>query len=151
MPGVPGIIDRVDVMPNGGKGLTAEIVSQKLKEFDGNLAAVGRACGVSRQAVWNFIQRRPKLLAVATDTREATKDDVESALTTQAKAGEAWAVQFYLRTQARDRGYVDKSEHEHRMLGSVDVRVSYEDGFHTSPASQDSPAKADGAPTANPP
>ena len=93
-------------------GLTAESVETKLREFNGNLAAVGRAFGVTRQSVWRFIQSRPKLKAAADDVREGMKDNAESSLHRAVLAGEAWAVCFYLKTQAKDRGYVEKQEIE---------------------------------------
>jgi hypothetical protein len=88
--------------------------------LSGNMAAVARHFGVTRQAVWDFVHRRAKLQQVATDLREGMKDNVESALYNAALAGEAWAVCFFLKTQARDRGY---SEHldEAEFLQKLDV------------------------------
>jgi hypothetical protein len=91
-------------------GLTAEAVEAKLLELHGNLAAVGRHFGVKRQSVWGFVNSRPSLRAVATSIREAMKDNAESALYTAVLKGEAWAVCFYLKTQAKDRGYVERAE-----------------------------------------
>jgi hypothetical protein len=39
-------------------------------------------------------------------------DNVESALYTAALAGEAWAVCFFLKTQGKARGYVERSRDE---------------------------------------
>lgn len=92
-------------MKNGG--LTANLVESRLREHRGNMAAVARSFGVSRQAVWDFVNRREKLKAVAVDVRESMKDDAESSLQTAVLEGEAWAVCFYLKTQAKDRGYTE--------------------------------------------
>jgi hypothetical protein len=101
--------------------LKSDEVERKLKEVNGNFAAVGRALGVSRVAVWKFVRSRPALQAVATDLRETMKDNAESVLYAAVLAGEPWAIQFYLRTQAKDRGYVERTEHDHR--GEVRQRV----------------------------
>jgi hypothetical protein len=47
------------------------------------------------------------------------KDDAESALYKAALAGEAWAVCFFLKTQAKDRGYVERVQH--RVGGDSDA------------------------------
>jgi hypothetical protein len=88
-------------------GLTTATVEARLRELSGNMAAVARSFGVTRQAVWKFVQARPTLQAVADDVRESMKDHAESALQAAVMRGESWAVCFYLKTQAKDRGYVE--------------------------------------------
>jgi hypothetical protein len=92
------------------KKLDAARVEEKLHEFHGNFAAVARAFGVVRQTVQSFVSRRPALQAVAQDCREAMKDNAESALYKAVLEGQAWAVCFYLKTQAKDRGYIERQE-----------------------------------------
>jgi hypothetical protein len=91
-------------------GLNAKEVEGKLIELSGNMAAVARHFGVTRQAVWDFVHRRAELQQVAMDIREGMKDHAESALYNAALAGEAWAVCFFLKTQARDRGYTERPD-----------------------------------------
>lgn len=91
-------------------GLTAEAVEAKLRELNGNMAAVGRFFGVTRQSVWEFVQNRAKLRKVSSDLREGMKDNAESALYASVLRGEAWAVCFFLKCQAKDRGYVERTE-----------------------------------------
>ena len=92
------------------KKLTIAGVETQLRKWDGNLAAVGRAFGVTRTAVSNYITAHPELAPVRDEARESVKDDVESELYKQAKSGEGWAVCFFLKTQAKDRGYVERTE-----------------------------------------
>jgi hypothetical protein len=94
-------------------GLTAKEVEAKLQELCGNMAAVARYFGVTRQAVWDFVHRRARLQQVAADIREGMKDHAESSLYAAVLRGEAWAVCFFLKTQARDRGYTERQEHHH--------------------------------------
>ncbi len=101
--------------------LTIKGVAGKIREARGNLAAVGRAFAVTRQAVYQFVRDKPDLMAVCMECRETVKDDVESSLYDAALAGDPWAVQFYLKTQARDRGYTDTHSHEHSGPGGTPI------------------------------
>jgi hypothetical protein len=92
------------------KHLSAERVTEKLRELHGNMSAVARSFGVTRQAVQHFIRCRPSLQAILHECRETMKDNAESVLYRAVLAGEPWAVCFYLKTQAKDRGYVERQE-----------------------------------------
>ncbi len=85
-------------------------VEEKIRELGGNLAAVGRAFGVCRSAVHQFVAKHPGLKEACHDEREGMKDEAESSLHKAMKAGEGWAVCFYLKCQAKDRGYVERVE-----------------------------------------
>ncbi len=85
-------------------------VAEQVRNLKGNVAAVGRAFGVTRQAVAAYIERHSDLKAALRDAREEMKDNAESALYKAVLGGEAWAVCFYLKTQAKDRGYIEKVE-----------------------------------------
>jgi hypothetical protein len=91
-------------------GLTPEAVEQQLRKLRGNLAALGRHFGCTRNAVWKFVNRREALRQVAEDEREGLKDDAESALYRAVLKGEPWALKFFLSTQAKDRGYTTRTE-----------------------------------------
>lgn len=87
--------------------LKPDPVKAALLDLSGNTAAVARQFGVSRQAVQKFIEKHG-LREIAIEAKETMKDHVESALYRAALAGEAWAVCFFLKTQAKDRGYVER-------------------------------------------
>lgn len=93
--------------------LDPELVAAALTELSGNVAATAKRFAVSRTAVQNMIRKRPALRQVVGDAREGMKDHAESALYRAVLAGEAWAVCFFLKTQAKDRGYVEKQQLEH--------------------------------------
>lgn len=106
--------------------LSEEGVEAKLRELHGNMAAVARHFGVTRAAVWKYVQERPALVEVTKDCRETMKDHAESALYRSVMNSEPWAVKWYLGTQAKDRGYVERQEHEHSggvALGVVEEIV----------------------------
>jgi hypothetical protein len=88
-------------------------VAEKLVEHHGNMAAVGRALGCKRSSVRAFIVKHPDLLAICEDMHESMKDNAVTSLHRAVLAGESWAVCFFLKTQAKDRGYIEKQEFEH--------------------------------------
>lgn len=90
--------------------LTPKAVAEQIARLRGNVAAVARAFGVTRQAAAEYIAKRPDLAGLLRDAREEMKDHGESALYAAVLSGEAWAVCFFLKTQAKDRGYVERQE-----------------------------------------
>jgi hypothetical protein len=90
--------------------LTPELVAARLVIDRGNLAAVARHFGVSRAAVFELVGASPALKQVLKDAREAMLDGAEAALYTAVLAGKSWAVCFFLKTQGKARGYVEKQE-----------------------------------------
>jgi hypothetical protein len=115
----------LETQPVGGTGVLARgphagglVV---VDELSGNMAAVARALGVHRATVMRFVDKRPKLLEAALDLRETMKDNAESSLYNAVLAGEPWAVRFFLTTQAKDRGYVERQEMD--LRGEVRQRV----------------------------
>jgi hypothetical protein len=101
--------------------LKADLVAAKMLELSGNLAAVARFFGVTRQAVQHYVKARPKLMKVMDDCRESMKDAAESSLYKAVLDGEAWAVCFFLKTQAKDRGYTERQELTARQPFGVQV------------------------------
>lgn len=90
--------------------LTEKAVADQIGKLKGNVAAVARAFGVTRQSVSEYINRRPALAALLADAREEMVDNAESALGRAVVSGEAWAVCFTLKTQGKGRGYVERQE-----------------------------------------
>lgn len=106
-------------------GLTAEKVIDAIRECKGNVSAVTKYLGCnSRQTVYNYINKHPSVKASLEDVRDTTTDKVEDKLIEKALDGEAWAVCFYLKCKAKDRGYVERSEFTGKDGGPVEQAVS---------------------------
>lgn len=90
--------------------LSAELVAATLAELHGNIAATAKRFNVARSTMSEFIAKRATLQKVIQDAKEGMTDNAESSLYRAVLAGEAWAVCFYLKTQAKSRGYVERSE-----------------------------------------
>lgn len=90
--------------------LTCERVASQIEALHGNVSAVARDLGVSRPTLYAFIQRHPTLQSALREAREAMLDNAESALYRAVLAGKAWAVCFFLKTQGKGRGYIERAE-----------------------------------------
>lgn len=88
------------------KHLDVERVAEEIRNHRGNMAAVARAFGVRRQAVWKFITQNPYLKEICDESKETMLDVAEDKLREAVEAGEGWAVCFYLKTQGKARGYI---------------------------------------------
>jgi hypothetical protein len=105
--------------------LTEENVEAALWKCDGILNDVGKAFGVTRQAVSKFLKDRPALYAIAAEAREAMKDDAEKSLHKAVRKGDIKATTFYLETQGKDRGYTKRTEMD--ITAAVTIEVSDDD------------------------
>ena len=90
--------------------LTAESVTAAIRDMNGNVSAVAKRLGVCRQTVYTYIDRHPSVKDVLAESRETMLDNAESSLYRAVLAGEAWAVCFFLKTQGKRRGYVERQE-----------------------------------------
>lgn len=94
----------------GKERYSVERVIQALKDAKGMKGPAARALGCSWTAVDGYAKRHPSVQKVITEEREGTTDVAELALRAAILRGEAWAVCFYLKTQGKNRGYVERSE-----------------------------------------
>jgi hypothetical protein len=91
--------------------LTIDGVAEALRRLNGNQAAVGRAFGVTRSSVNEFIKNHPELKSVEQECKQSFIDNVESAIYSQALKGNVTAQIFILKTIGKDRGYVERNEY----------------------------------------
>jgi len=92
------------------KRLSIDLLLPLIAEEDGNLAAIGRRCDVTRQAVSEYVHRYPVLEAAVQDARESINDEAEAALRKAIREGNITAIIFHLKTQGRGRGYVERQD-----------------------------------------
>lgn len=101
--------------------VTIQQIEEQLIALDGNTAAVGRSLRISRQAINQRIQKSPRLLKLIDELRETNLDEAENQLMNAIRRGEGWAVCFYLKTQGKKRGYVERSELTGADGGAIQV------------------------------
>lgn len=105
--------------------LKVKEVRESLEKWKGNMAAVGRAFGVTRQAVWLFCDKHEGLKEYQRELREEFVDNVESGLYKNAISGNVAAQIFILKTLGKDRGYVERQEVAGAGGGPVEVIVKH--------------------------
>ena len=102
--------------------LTAEAVINKIKEMHGNVSSVARAFKMSRQTLYKYINDHPTVQAALDESRETMIDNVESKLYSKALAGDTASMIFFLKTQGKQRGYVERNEITGKDGNSIVVR-----------------------------
>jgi hypothetical protein len=111
--------------------LDAKQVAAKLTEAMGNIAAVARAFGVSRQAVAAFISRRPSLQAILQEARETMIDHAESAVFAAVLNGDLSAAKYVLSTVGKGRGWCDLASDVEQLRVQLETLVRQHDNGNT--------------------
>jgi hypothetical protein len=97
--------------------LSLRKVRAEIDKQHGNVTMVAKTFRVTRQTVYTFLKENPELKQALDDEREKMIDNVESALYEQALSGNTTAMIFFLKTQGKGRGYIERQE-------TVDVDLS---------------------------
>jgi hypothetical protein len=89
-----------------------EVVAKKIREARGNVTAAARALNVTRSSVYNWIRSSEMLQQVVQDERESFLDVAETKLQDHILRDDITSLIFFLKTQGRNRGYVERRENE---------------------------------------
>lgn len=103
--------------------LDDERIAEALRKTHGLVARAARMLRCSRMTVYAHINASPALQEIRDEERELVTDDAEAGLFSRIKKRDPWAICFYLKTQGKDRGYVERTQQE--QVGDVTVRVEY--------------------------
>lgn len=98
-------------MPNSPyKKPSNEEIIELIRKNAGLMTPTAKAIGVSRSTLWKWIKDDEQLQEAVMDAKEAMIDFAESQLFQSLKEGNVAAIFFYLKTQAKSRGYIERSE-----------------------------------------
>ncbi len=116
-------------------------IMEALQASRGMIATAARLLGCSRQTIYDAIARHPEINAVVAGERELMLDTAEQRLQEAVDAGESWAVRFFLITQGKSRGYIER----HRA-DEEDEKITVIIARERAPTLDDlaSPAKLEG-------
>ena len=104
--------------------VTVAQCAEALKNSKGFVSQAARNLGISRQQLHKIINKHPTVKEAVTDAREEMKDFAEGKLY-QGIANDTTALLiFYLKTQAKDRGYVERQEHTGADAGPIEIQDS---------------------------
>ena len=87
------------------KTLEAQIIA-----LSGNVSAIARVFGVHRHTIQARIEKSKDLKQMLTNARETMLDNAESQLYSKVLAGDTVSLIFFLKTQGKARGYVERQE-----------------------------------------
>lgn len=90
--------------------ITVADVMPLVEPTKGNVAQIARQLGVNRSTVWLRCQESPTLMAALESARESMLDNAESVLYKKVLEGSTVELLFFLKTQGRNRGYVERQE-----------------------------------------
>lgn len=96
-------------------------LKEALEKFHGGVYLAAEYLGIWPSALYARIKKSPELRQVLDLFDGRRTDAAELKLEQAIYDGEAWAIQFQLRTKGRDRGYVERREVDNR--GSVSIEV----------------------------
>ena len=88
----------------------AEQVIEALRQNRGLVTAAARQLGCEPLTVRNYIARYPTVAAALVEAREAMLDVAEASLFKEISQGDMSAIRYYLSTQGKARGYVERKE-----------------------------------------
>lgn len=83
---------------------------EAVRDSKGWIYEIQNKLGVSRKTVHNYMKRWPEGKEILEDIREARHDKVEGVLQELIAQGNVTAVIFYLKTQCKSRGFVERQE-----------------------------------------
>jgi hypothetical protein len=104
-------------------GHTAEEFVEAIKEAKGFVSVAARRLGCSRSTMYRAIERYSSVAEAVKDARESMTDLAEGKLLEQIKEGNTTAIIFYLKTQGRERGYIEYRKHDIEHTGSKEKPI----------------------------
>jgi hypothetical protein len=106
---------------------TPREIIDALEVSRGLIAPAARNLGCARDTIRKYLAEYPEVAKAKADMREAVTDSAESSLYRAIEDREAWAVCFYLKTQAKDRGYVERAELSGANGAPVKIKLVYDE------------------------
>jgi len=114
---------------NGNNGIskkreeTAARIIKALKETNGLLTMAATKAGIGYRTVCRYVAEFPSVEQAAQDAKEAMLDLAESKLYSKIRDGDNTAIIFYLKTQGKNRGYIERHEVGGEGGGAIKVEV----------------------------
>ena len=106
-------------------GYTAEQVIAALTKAEGYVSQAASILGCSPRTVYNYRDRYVSVAEAWEAIREKRHDFVENALHKQIRDGNVTATIFYLKTQAKHRGYVERQELTGANGGDLMIQLNW--------------------------
>ena len=122
--------ERAEIGSNAGKtykeqrrDYEEEEVALQLFEAKGFISVAAKKLGCTQQTVRNWVDRSPLCKSALIDARTQMVDFAERSLFAQIQAQNTTATIFYLKTQAKDRGYVEKTQFSFDNSETIGIEI----------------------------
>lgn len=101
---------------------------EALRKSLGNVTNACQAVGVDRTVFYRYLKEDEEFSASVNEVNDVALDFVESKLMQQINQGNTACIIFYLKTQGKKRGYIERSEIDHTtdgqpLPGTVSVTI----------------------------
>lgn len=106
---------------------TPQQIADTLNETRGMVFLAAKKLGCSDETIYNYAKRYKAVGDALRQQRGQFVDMAELKLWNAVNEGEAWAVQFALRTLGKERGYVERSEVTGKDGNEMIIKVVYAD------------------------
>ena len=100
---------------------TAEQIVAQVKNSGGFVTEIARRLEVSRRTVYNYKEKYATVTEAIFEEKEGLLDLAESELLRQVRAGHMTAIIFYLKTQGKGRGYIERQEFTGKDGGTLQI------------------------------
>jgi hypothetical protein len=101
-------------------------IKEALHEKRGIISEAAKYIGCSRMTIYNYMEKYPDVKEAHKEAKEEAIDYVEGRLFKQIEKGNMTGIIFYLKTQGKERGYVERQEFE--PVGEITFRVIEDSG-----------------------
>jgi hypothetical protein len=115
---------------------TVKQVIEAITDNKGILSSAATALGCNRRTLQNYANRYPTVKEALDEAREAAIDHVESKLMGRIDSGDTTAMIFFLKTQGRNRGYIERQEVTGANGNALIVRIVYDDTTIDAPSTE---------------
>ncbi len=89
---------------------TAKRCIKAIYEAKGLLTIAAAKSGIGYRTICRYVADYPSVKEAAHEAKEGLLDRAESKLYDAIDKGEAWAIAFFLKTQGKQRGYIERQE-----------------------------------------
>lgn len=92
---------------------TPQLKKQMVEALNKSLGVIATACravGIDRKTHYEWLKKDEKYAEQVKELKEIALDFAESQLFKNIKEGKETSLIFYLKTQGRDRGYIERKE-----------------------------------------
>jgi hypothetical protein len=104
-----------------------QLIEAIAKSEFGNKSEISDYLGCDVKTFNNYLKRYPDIAEAYEYRKERQKDFVEGKLYSEIKKGNITAIIFYLKTQAKDRGYVERQEITGAEGSKLAIHLSWEE------------------------